>query len=108
MDEDLLINEFTGAPDSVNLIANLILNNMKLKKYRVTYNVFHVYIDDKLVPIAEELPSKVVITFDIEGFNQIQAQQAASDLASTFLGRDFIICGKAVNSLKPLSIERIK
>jgi hypothetical protein len=81
---------------------------MRLKKYRVTYNVFYLYINDKLEPIAEELESKAVVTFNVEAPNRIQARQIASDLASTFLGRDFIICGKTVNSLKPLNIEEIR
>jgi hypothetical protein len=80
----------------------------RLKKYRVTYNVYRLYIDSKLNPIAEELDSKAVITFNVEASNQTLARQVASDLASTFLGRDFIICGKTVNSLRPLSIEEVK
>lgn len=81
---------------------------MKLKKYRVTYNVLYLYIDDQLRLMARELESKAVITFNVEASNRIQARQIANDLASTFLGRDFVIRGRAANSLKPLSIEEIK
>jgi hypothetical protein len=52
--------------------------------------------------------SKIVVTFDVMAPNKLAARQIASDEASTFLNSDFVIRGKTINSLKPLSIEEIQ
>lgn len=80
----------------------------RLKRYRVTYNVFYVSISDSLDLTIHELESKATVTFNIEAPNQREARQVASDSASFFLGEDFVIRGRTINSFKPLNIEEIK
>lgn len=80
----------------------------KLKKYKVTYRVCYMGVNDRLEIIIGKLKSEATVSFNVEASNQMEARQVATDEASRFLGEDFIIRGKNINSFKPLSIEEIK
>lgn len=73
---------------------------MKYKRYAVKYNVYYESTGKRVYGVVVALEVRVPT-------KNGSVWQVASDQASTFLQKDFVIGGKIMNDQTPISIDEI-